>query len=159
MKRVHYRGGLVTFHIPDTWVEEHEEDGGGTFYEPRPDSGTLRLSVLTLEPSAGTAGVPPIALLESPAQAELGELRELPNGNALLTYTTQSVEGAIPIRLVHWQIAQRVTPERYRLALFTYTLAVEHEHEPVNRRELEFLRVELPAAVLTPIAGELDGSS
>ncbi|MBK8594774.1 MAG: hypothetical protein IPN83_04160 [Holophagales bacterium] len=40
MKSITYRGGLVTFRIPRHWVEEYEEDGGGTFYEDRPDSGT-----------------------------------------------------------------------------------------------------------------------
>jgi hypothetical protein len=45
-KRVVYRGGIASFDLPASWVEEYEAAGGGTFYEDRPDSGTLRLNVL-----------------------------------------------------------------------------------------------------------------
>jgi hypothetical protein len=47
-KTIQYRGGLVTFRIPSDWVEEYEADGGGAFYPEKPNSGTLRLNVMTL---------------------------------------------------------------------------------------------------------------
>ena len=49
LKTISYRGGVVTFQIPSTWIEEYEEQGGGTFYEDSPDSGTLRLNVMTFK--------------------------------------------------------------------------------------------------------------
>jgi hypothetical protein len=45
MKRIAYRGGIVSFVIPDVWLEEYEGEGGATFYEDKPGSGTLRLNV------------------------------------------------------------------------------------------------------------------
>ena len=36
LKTIVYRGGIVRFKIPANWVEEYEEDGGGTFYQNRP---------------------------------------------------------------------------------------------------------------------------
>jgi hypothetical protein len=47
MKRIVYRGGVVSFLIPDHWLEEYEEEGGAAFYEDKPGSGTLRLNVIT----------------------------------------------------------------------------------------------------------------
>src|SRR5262245_49372554 len=49
LKVINYRGSVVRFRIPAGWNEEYEEDGGGTFYLPGDESGTLRLNVLTLE--------------------------------------------------------------------------------------------------------------
>lgn len=52
-KTINYRGGVVTMEIPAHWKEEYEPKGGGTFYEDRADSGTLRLNVLTFEDKNG----------------------------------------------------------------------------------------------------------
>jgi hypothetical protein len=49
LKLITYRGGIAIFEVPNSWVEEYESKGGGTFYEPRDDSGTLRLNVLGFE--------------------------------------------------------------------------------------------------------------
>ena len=54
MKQVSYRGGIIKFEIPDHWVEEYGENGGGTFYEDAPDSATLRLNLLTFESESKT---------------------------------------------------------------------------------------------------------
>ena len=48
MKTINYRGGLVSFEIPSDWKEEYEAEGGGAFFLDKPDSGTLRLNVLSL---------------------------------------------------------------------------------------------------------------
>jgi hypothetical protein len=48
MKKITYRGGLISFQIPKDWIEEYEENGGGTFYEDSQESGTLRINVLTV---------------------------------------------------------------------------------------------------------------
>jgi hypothetical protein len=49
MKTISYRGGVVTFRIPESWNEEYSDTDGGTFYEDKPDSGTLRLKLITAE--------------------------------------------------------------------------------------------------------------
>jgi hypothetical protein len=57
MKPIVYRGGIITFRVPATWKEEYEAEGGGTFYDDRPDSGTLRLNVLTFKAPEGKPAV------------------------------------------------------------------------------------------------------
>lgn len=47
MKSVVYRGGVITFRIPFHWSEEYSDFDGGTFYEDRADSGTLRSKIVT----------------------------------------------------------------------------------------------------------------
>jgi hypothetical protein len=53
MKTIAYRGGVITFRVPSTWKEEYQPEGGGTFYDPRPGSGTLRLNFMTLKAPPG----------------------------------------------------------------------------------------------------------
>jgi hypothetical protein len=43
LKTINYRGGVVRFRIPADWTEEYEDVGGGTFYKPGKNTGTLRL--------------------------------------------------------------------------------------------------------------------
>jgi hypothetical protein len=62
-KTIRYRGGLVEFRVPRSWVEEYGEDGEGAFYEPTPDSDTLRLSVLTFRSPSSVDSETPIDLL------------------------------------------------------------------------------------------------
>src|SRR5687767_3790902 len=49
LKTINYRGGVVRFCILANWKEEYEEAGGGTFYAPDDDTGTLRLNVMTFK--------------------------------------------------------------------------------------------------------------
>jgi hypothetical protein len=44
-----YRGGIVTFRIPAHWCEEYSDMEGGTFYGDHSQSGTLRLTIITVE--------------------------------------------------------------------------------------------------------------
>jgi hypothetical protein len=48
MKTIAYRGGIVTFRIPTHWREEYSDTDGGMLYEEHPDSGTLRLTIITM---------------------------------------------------------------------------------------------------------------
>jgi hypothetical protein len=48
-EKIVYRGGIAHFHVPTSWVEEYEPAGGGTFYENKPGTGTLRVNVMDLK--------------------------------------------------------------------------------------------------------------
>ena len=61
LKTIEYRGGIARFQIPESWVEEYEPRGGGTFYEPGDDTGTLRINVLDFERKAKDANSNPTA--------------------------------------------------------------------------------------------------
>ena len=155
MKSITYRGGLVTFRIPRHWVEEYEEDGGGTFYEDRPDSGTLRLNVLTFTGPVGSPAKSPLAVLQGSSKAASGTMCALPNGNALLTGMDAATDGSTPIHMYYWHIAQHLPPSHYRLALFTYTVEAGRDTGPPIVHELEILNAELPRAVMAPVLGVL----
>ena len=58
LKTIVYRGGVVRFRIPADWQEEYGPAGGGTFYAPGDDTGTLRLNVTTF-------GAPPGRILSA----------------------------------------------------------------------------------------------
>src|ERR1700747_2081414 len=34
LKTINYRGGIIRFQIPNDWVEEYEDGGGGGLYKP-----------------------------------------------------------------------------------------------------------------------------
>jgi hypothetical protein len=69
-KTVNYRGGVVSFEIPEHWKEEYEPKGGGTFYEDRPDSGTLRLHVLGFSSTSGRSSEDTLSQLNAKEQLE-----------------------------------------------------------------------------------------
>jgi hypothetical protein len=82
-----YRGGVVTFRIPDRWTEQDGEEGGGEFYEDAPDSPTLRLNVLTCRGPNPTAETAAANLKKKCAMVE-----QLPNGAALARYAQATEE-------------------------------------------------------------------
>jgi len=56
LKTINYRGGIVRFRVPSSWLEEYKPEGGGTFYEDASDAGILRLNVLGFEKRAKDEG-------------------------------------------------------------------------------------------------------
>lgn len=143
VKEVAYRGGIVKFWIPEDWVEEYELEGGGTFYKGGPDTGTLRLSVLTVRP--------PTAIDENSAAQTLALIREdgsgpvemLPSGNAIKVAVNNGQEGGQTITLHWWHIANVVPPSHVRIAAFSYTVAPGQDNSPETLRDLEFLAFSL----------------
>ena len=115
-KQIRYRGGLVVFAIPKCWHEEYEPEGGGTFYELGDDTGTLQLNVITAEPPRPIKSAHEILLA---MQGESGE--SLENGNAWISGISRTIEGGQSISVFWWRIGSVCTPEKVRVASFTYT--------------------------------------
>lgn len=137
-KTITYRGGVIEFRIPSTWVEEYDDHDGGTFYEPTSGSATLRLNVLTLRSPSPVTSDTPLDLLRPRADERGAELVGLPNGNALISFSTQAEEDGIPIVLHRWEVANAVPPLHARLALFSLTtLASERKRVSADLRWLE----------------------
>jgi hypothetical protein len=114
-KRITYRGGIVIFDIPAAWVEEYEPDGGGTFYEDRPDSGTLRLSVLSFDSTDTPAS-------EMARTALKGEQELRTDGLPMQYQISTTKEAEEELELHSWRIAVPVEPRSVRIAIFTYTI-------------------------------------
>jgi hypothetical protein len=152
-KVIAYRGGLVTFALPSHWQEEYEPEGGGTFFEDRPDSGTLRLNVITVAPPPASQLPSPLALLASVAKQHGGQPKLLLSGNALLRCTTHAVEGGTPITLHYWHLASCTPPAPPRVAIYSYTVASAIESSSLIQAELSFLEQSLPETSFAPFAG------
>ena len=146
LKPTTYRGGLVKFYVPNTWVEEYEPNGGGTFYEDLPNSGTLRLNVLTFEDESGSNDKTASDFLVNSDLAKRGVITPLPNGNVMLTYHKDSVEENENLRIYFWQITNYVPPKHTRIAVFSYTILAGQESDPLIANELEIIGEQIPKA-------------
>lgn len=141
LKTIDYRGGLLRFRIPAAWLEEYEPEGGGTFYRDEPDSGTLRLNILTFE---GKAKPDKQALLNAVARSEPPEW--LPTGNALVSYREAATGDGEPVMLFHWKLANAAEPKHLRLALFSYTVPQSLADSASVLGEVRLLTDEIRAA-------------
>ncbi|MCI0551914.1 MAG: hypothetical protein L0287_13250 [Anaerolineae bacterium] len=151
LKLITYRGGLVKFRVPITWIEEYESAGGGTFYENIPNSGTLRLNVLTFENTSEYNDKSTIDFLAKSTYAKRGVITSLQKGNAMLTYNEDSMEGTERLRIYYWQIANYVPPKHIRIAVFSYTILAGQESDPLVANELKVVGEQIPKATFALI--------
>ena len=152
-KRIAYRGGLVSFELPHHWVEEYEPEGGGTFFQDVPGSGTLRLTVLTVKPPSGLEPADPASAIENLVGSRGVRPTRLPNGNALLHSTSQAVEASISLTLHHWHLASAAPDGFMRVAIFSYTVPTASVSLPLVSAELSLLERVLPEASFSPKLG------
>lgn len=116
MKTICYRGGIAIFALPDHWTEEYDPDGGGTFFDPYPGSGTLRLNVISFSAPRPQARN---ALLQKALPDASGTTK---GGLPLRRRTVSEVEEGQPLEIHRWEIAIPVPPASLRIACFTYTM-------------------------------------
>lgn len=147
-KAISYRGGIVTFTVPQAWSEEHEPDGGATFYEDHPDAGTLRLSVISFT-SKKNESAQEMALSTFAA----GSFELLPSGFPLRYEVKEGAEDGEKLLLHFWSVAVPVPPSSARVALFSYTIVKGQENEPRIKQELAFLHKSIRSAVFSTEAG------
>jgi hypothetical protein len=154
MKAIRYRGGVVTFRIPDHWTEEYQEDGGGVFYDEDNDTGTLRLNILTFASKTAVTTRTPLSLLEPRHEQYKGVLTDLGHGNALLRYTELAQEDGESLTIHYWQIGNVVPPNHFRLAIFSYTVATKLAADDDVAAEVAVLEEELRACQFAEELGE-----
>ena len=125
IKNVRFQDGLVVFAVPATWREEYDDTHEtGTYYEDSPESGTLRLSVLSVRAPAHLSAVTSQdALRATGAQ----EIESLGSGLVLAKSVSKTTENGEPITLHHWKLAHSVASNQVRIAIFTYTVATSRE--------------------------------
>ena len=154
MKDIQYRGGLVIFSVPKHWVEEYEPDGGGMFYENAPDTGTLRLNVITANsptPLSDDAAFEELVAMKS-VKAE--SVQRLNNGNAIATSIERSSEQGQAITLFWWHVTNPVRPSHLRVANFSYTVLTAQEGSDIVKREVQLLTESIKDAKFHPTLGE-----
>jgi hypothetical protein len=139
MKQIVYRGGIAQFCLPASWVEEYEPAGGGTFYEDKPGTGTLRVNVMDLKKKSGDSPSTETAhdlLLEI---SKANSVESLPNGVALARSTRGAIENGEQLLLHTWHIGVRMTPSHFRIIVFTYTILAKQESTRDVQQEIAML--------------------
>jgi hypothetical protein len=134
LKTISYRGGIVRFTIPQSWKEEYEPEGGATFYEDAPDSGTLRLSVL----SCHSKGAKTCQQMVSGLIAD-GGYETLQEGLAIKSHVDSAEEKGHWLEVHYWEVAVPVSPDRLRMAIFSFTILAAHADETDARHDIELL--------------------
>lgn len=144
----------MTFRIPDNWGEEYENEGGGTFYKNCPDSGTLRLNVITLKVHANPTPDVIEQVLRSSRGSSHCEIRFMPSGNAVLHYGEKTIEKNERLTMYYWEVANPIPPGHFHLAIFSYTILEAKESDPRIQAELSMLDKEIRASVFLAGNGE-----
>jgi len=154
MKSIAYRGGIVAFRVPATWKEEYEPQGGGTFYDDRPDSGTLRLNVLTFEAPEGKLPPDGHAYFAAKPLKEGERLVRTLQGDGLKLAKKATEDRGTKIDVYSWQLAHCAPPQKLYLASFTWTLLSSQSADPKFQQEMAFLIEEISHAQFHPDLGK-----
>jgi hypothetical protein len=149
MKTIDYRGGLVSFEIPTSWKEEYQPEGGGTFYEDRPDSGTLRLNVISFSSKEPKTPTEAVADAFGPDTHEI-----LSSGLTMRRGMKDGEERSTKLHLYRWDVLVPVTATHSRLACFTYTVIADQDGTEPVKGELEMVEGMVRTARFSTAQGE-----
>jgi hypothetical protein len=157
LKTINYRGGVIRFRIPSDWLEEYEDAGGGTFYKPGVETGTLRVNVITGEgPPEKLRTVDDLAgLLTSPSESYGATPIQFGENAVIFRYDMPGEERGQSLTIRCWGILQALPPKNFRHVLFTYTLLTDQFSDPARIAEMDLLDREIEAALLSPRLGRL----
>lgn len=135
-KLIVYRGGIVTFEIPEGWVEEYEEEGGGTFYEPGDDTGTLRLNVLSFEAHKDVGMDHPQVVFEQLKSERDAEVFTLSDNRYLMKYSLPAEENGERLLIHYWEVSRMISARKSNIAVFSYTIAEDQSIFPSMKDEI-----------------------
>lgn len=138
MKKINYRGGLISFDIPENWIEEFEETGGGAFYEDSPNSGTLRVNVLTIENNEENAN--PLDIFKDNQKRNDQKEYITQAGDGIIEYLDRTEESGIPITLFTLACAHKTKQKDFLLAVFTWTIETRFEYQESYIQEWNLIR-------------------
>jgi len=143
MKTIEYRGGVVRFRVPAHWKEEYEPEGGGTFYEDGPDTGTLRLNIITSEAPQERLPSTGYDFLRQESANRQAEIFRLPSGDGMKHYLKKTEEDGTPLDMYFWEIAHCVPPTTLYLAIFSWTVSTKQAKRPEYNEEIQMIMEEL----------------
>ncbi|WP_273566381.1 hypothetical protein [Maribacter halichondriae] len=136
-KKIRYRG-ILTFEIPKNWIEEYDDEHGGSFYEDTPLSGTLRLKIMSLNAPSGENQLEVLDVL-SGLNVKESKTISLPNKNAYKMFYEQTTDSGHEITIYYWSLAQLIKPKKARLANFSYTILTSRLNLESVNKEIEFI--------------------
>ena len=154
MKEIRFRGGLVSFSIPKHWVEESERDTTGLFYADVPDSGALRLDVITYKLPKPLSKDAAFEELKANSRLKSHSIQRLKNGNAIATAIERASDQGTATTLFWWHVTNPVHPDHVRLANFSYTVPTSREGTDTVKREVQMLTESIKNAKFHPTIGQ-----
>ena len=154
LKEISFNGGVIKFKIPSSWKEEYGKNGKGAFYEDAPDTGTLRLQVITMQAPPDVEGDLLVLALSSLPGVDRQDVEILGNGNALAHSVQRSDEDGEEYTLYWWHLANHVPPDIVRMANYSYAILTSKENDSKTREEIELLERQIKQAVFQPGPGE-----
>ena len=154
LKQITYRGGVVVFSIPANWKEEYEPDGGGMFYDPTPEAGTLRLKVITAKSPTINNDKSATEVLSSLRVAQSRQIEALTNGNALLHYSDTASEAGHKLHILYWIVANPVGSNHVRIVTFSYALFEEQQKQQRFAKDIALLDSEIRKASFAKELGQ-----
>ncbi|MDO9367613.1 MAG: hypothetical protein Q7T68_03515 [Sphingopyxis sp.] len=156
LKEIQYRGGLIRFDVPHDWMEEKEPDGGTMFYSPGPDTGTLRLNVITASSPKDLDTSEQKAILEGIRGVDPESVRMLSNGSFMAYHIDRTAEEGTPITLYWWHKTHLVDARHIRLASFSYTVRTTQEGDETTLADVAILSRSIEAAEFHPELGQFE---
>lgn len=147
LKEINFHGGVIKFNIPSNWKEEYGKNGKGAFYEDAPDTGTLRLSVVTMEAPPDAKGNLLVLALSSIPDIDQKNIEILANGNALAHAVQRSEDEGTKITLYWWYLANHVPPNDVRMAVYSYAILTSKENDRKTKEEIGLLERQIKNAV------------
>ncbi len=147
LKKIIYRGGIAIFDIPSDWIEEYDPSGGATFYEDSPDSGTLRLKVL----SFSSKNTPAKEMVRSVFKDN--SIETLPSGFLMRHYIKHTEEKGEKLEIHCWEVTVPIEPYSLRLITFTYTILTGQQSDPRIVGELEMIMQNIKKAQFSQETG------
>ena len=143
LKVVTSAGKQVSFQVPSQWKEDYKEGHGGTFYLDSPESGTLRVNVMTANaPTNGAAKSALEAFLVS--RSERQAVVQTADGNYVERKESYATDQGIPIFMVTWTVCKVLSQDAARIAVFTYTCATENREKTICAEEIRNLNELIP---------------
>ena len=118
MKERRYLGGMLVFHLPDSWKEERFSDSSA-YYEGEAENGSLNVSLTTIENPAGVDEGMLREVANMGREAGDAEAEPLPSGNYLRRFERGRSSEA-NLHATFWLVASMVPPRTVRYAIFNY---------------------------------------
>ena len=159
LKTIVYRGGVVRFRIPADWHEEYEPAGGGTFYAPGDETGTLRLNIATFgAPADKTLSANDAEGFLAPFASKYRvPVQTLRPGVAMIRYDLPAKDRGRKFKIRYWQVAQVIPSGHVRRFLFSYTVLAKLFDDWLLRHEMDLLEREFSMAEFAPVLGQVPG--
>jgi hypothetical protein len=143
MQRIRHEG--MTFHLPEHWEEDEEEDGP-IYYDPDSDHEALRLRVVIYRSDEEVTGETVQGLLADLAEQHGEQVLQRPDGSFLLAYAEDAEQDGRPTRMWYWVLARPLPPQHAQMIVFSYCTGRDFtDNEEVAERVMMLFR-EIPKA-------------